>query len=166
MDGQTLMAVRSSLSLEMLSSLVITCFVEQEWEFQFLHSNKAVTQGDPLEMISYGIGILPLITNLKQEIPEVTQPWYADDAGALGAFTRIGTNFNLITRQGLGCRYYPEPSKSVLIVHLDNIEAVKDFGEHHRFKFCKGANYLGGYIGADESKSDWLRECTLTWEKT
>ena len=28
-----------------------------------------------------------------------------------------------------------------------------------------GARYLGGYIGDDESKSDWLRERTLTWEK-
>ena len=26
-------------------------------------------------------------------------------------------------------------------------------------------HYLVGYIGDYESKSDWLRECTLTWEK-
>ena len=28
-----------------------------------------------------------------------------------------------------------------------------------------GARYLGGYIGDDESKRDWLRERTLMWEK-
>ena len=28
-----------------------------------------------------------------------------------------------------------------------------------------GAHYLGGYIGDDESKIDWMRERTLTWEK-
>ena len=40
-------------------------------------------QGYPLAMIAYGIGILSLINNLKQDIPDVTQPWYADNAGAL-----------------------------------------------------------------------------------
>ena len=28
-----------------------------------------------------------------------------------------------------------------------------------------GAFYRGGYIGDDESKINWLRECTLIWEK-
>ena len=44
-----------------------------------LHSREGATQGDPLAMIAYGIGILPLINNLKREIPDVTHPWYAED---------------------------------------------------------------------------------------
>ena len=40
-------------------------------------------------MIVYGIGILPIIKNLKREIPDVTQPCYADDAGALGTFADL-----------------------------------------------------------------------------
>ena len=28
-----------------------------------------------------------------------------------------------------------------------------------------GSHYLRGYIRDDKSKRDWLRECTLTWEK-
>ena len=78
-------------------------------------------------MIAYGIGILPLIKNLKQEIPDVTQTWYADYAGALGTFSRIETYFDLLTRQGLGRGYYPKPYKSVLISHPENLEAVKEF---------------------------------------
>ena len=34
-------------------------------------------------MFAYGIDILPLIKNMISEFPDVTQPWYADDAGAL-----------------------------------------------------------------------------------
>ena len=49
----------------------------------FLHSSEGVTKGDPLAMIAHGIVIPPLIKNLKREIPDITQPWYADDAGAL-----------------------------------------------------------------------------------
>ena len=41
-----------------------------------LHSKEGVTQGYPLVMMAYGIGILTLIKNLKREIPDVKHPWY------------------------------------------------------------------------------------------
>ena len=43
-------------------------------------------------------------------------------------------------------------------MHSENLEAGKEFGKCHGFKVCMGACYLGGYIGDDESKRDWLRE--------
>ena len=113
-----------------------------------------MTQGDPLAMIKYGIRILPLIRNLKREIPDVTQPWYAANAGALGTFVRLKTYFDSLTRQGLEQGYHPEPTKSVLIVRPENIEAGKVFGACHIFWVCMGARYLGGYIGDDKSKRD------------
>ena len=97
----------------------------------FLHSREGVTEGDPLAMIAYGIVILPLIKYIKREIPDVKHPWYADDAGALVTFARIETYFDLLTRQGSGRGYHPKPSKSVLIVRPDNIEAGKVFGRSH-----------------------------------
>ena len=56
-----------------------------------------MTQGGPLIMIAYGIGILPLIKNLKQEVTDVTQTWYADAAGDLGTFARLETYFDSLT---------------------------------------------------------------------
>ena len=91
-------------------------------------------QGYPLAMIAYGIIILPFIKNLKREIPDVAQPWHADNAGALGTFVILETYFDSLTLQGPGRGYYPKPSKSVLIIRLYNIEAGKEFGEHHGFK--------------------------------
>ena len=58
-------------------------------------------------MIAYGIGILPLIKNLKRGIPDATQPWYADDVGDLDRLARIETYFDLLTHQGPGLGYYP-----------------------------------------------------------
>ena len=87
-----------------------------------------------MEIIAYSIGILPLIKNLNCEIPDVTQPCYADNDGSLGTFAIIETCFNSLTRQGRGCKYHPEPSKIVLIVHTENLEAVKVFGARHGFK--------------------------------
>ena len=54
-------------------------------------------------MTEYRISILPLINNLKREIPDVTQPLYADNAVGLGTFAKIETYFNLLTGQGPGC---------------------------------------------------------------
>ena len=42
---------------------------------QFLHSKEGVTQGDPLTMIAYGIGVLPLVRELRGDHPGVTHPW-------------------------------------------------------------------------------------------
>ena len=144
-------------------SLII--FWNGNWMASFMHSREGVTQENPLSIITYGTDIFPLIKNLKGEIPDVTQPWYANDARSLGNFAIIETYFNSLTSQGTGCGYYPKLSKSVLIVHLENLEARKVFVARHRFKVCMNACYLGGYIGDEKSKSDWMRERTLTWEK-
>ena len=91
-----------------------------------------MTQRGPLTTIAYGIGILPLIKNLKREIPDVTHTWYADYAGALGTFARLDTYFYSLTRQGPGREYHPDPTKSVLIVRPENIEAGKVSGKTSR----------------------------------
>ena len=116
-------------------------------------------------MIAYGIRILPLTKNLKQAIPDVTHSWYADNARALGMSSRLETYFDSLTRQGLGQGYHPDPTKILLIVRPENLEAGKVFGARHIFRVFTGARYFGGYIGDDNSKRDWLRESTLTWEK-
>ena len=62
----------------------------------------------------------------------------------------------------MGWGYHPKPFKSALIVSPKNIEYGKVFGKRHRFKVGTGAHYIGGYITDGESKSNWLREFTLT----
>ena len=64
-------------------------------------------QGDALAMVAYVIGVLPLIKRLKLAYPDVTQPWYANDAGELGTFDNMELYFNLLKRFVLGRGYYP-----------------------------------------------------------
>ncbi len=45
-----------------------------------LFSQEGTTQGDPLAMPMYALATIPLITKLKQQVPEVNQVWYADDS--------------------------------------------------------------------------------------
>ena len=45
----------------------------------FLYRKEDVTQGYPLDMIDYVIGVPPLIRELQDVHPCVTQTWYDDD---------------------------------------------------------------------------------------
>ena len=55
----------------------------------FLHRKKGGTQGDPLAMISYGLGILPLLRDLRTAHPSITQLWFTDDTRAGSTFVGI-----------------------------------------------------------------------------
>ena len=104
-------------------------------------------QGDPLAMIAYGIVLFLLIKRLKSDYPDVTQPWYADDAGALVTFDSLELYFNSLKQNSPARGYYANPTKIILIVHTENIEAGKLFGDHHGFNVCTGAHDIIYYIG-------------------
>ena len=87
----------------------------------FLHSKEGVTQGKPLAIIAYGIGVLPLIRDLRGAHPRVTQPWYSDDAGAGGKFTNIMEHLRDLQARGPARGYYPEPTKIILVVDPGNV---------------------------------------------
>ena len=74
-------------------------------------------QGDPLNMVVYGIEIIPLIKQLKSTYPDVPQPWYVDNDGALGMFDHLKNYFKALRRNGSERGYLPDPTKSILVVH-------------------------------------------------
>ena len=78
-------------------------------------------------MVSYGIGFLLLIKCPKSAHDGITQPWYAEYTSALGTFENIGLYFNSLKLFGPGLGYYPEPSKSVLIINADHINLCNIF---------------------------------------
>ena len=92
-----------------------------------MHSKEDVTQRDPLAMISYGIGVLPLIRDLRRDHPYVTQPWYADDAGAGGSFEAVMSDFRDLRLKGTAQGYFPEPTKSILVVAEQNVPRADSF---------------------------------------
>ena len=87
-----------------------------------LHIREGMTQGGPLTMVVYGLRVLLIIKNLKIEHHDVMQPWYSDNLGSIGTFGSIEGCFNSLTQVFPYCGCYPKPTKSVLIVHPDNIE--------------------------------------------
>jgi hypothetical protein len=97
------------------------------------------------------MGILPLIRQLKAELPQVEQPWCADDAGAGGKFEDIRRLFRRLEEVGPNYGYFPEPSKSILVVRQHNLEAAQKAFPDFGFKVTTGSRYLGGFIGEDSA---------------
>ena len=93
----------------------------------FLHSKEGVTQGDPLAMIAYGVGVLPLIRVLRSDHPQVYQPWYSDDAGAGGTFRDIMAHFRDLQLKGPAQGYFTEPTQSILVVSEQNVPRASPF---------------------------------------
>ena len=89
---------------------------------ELLFSSEGTTQGDPLAMLFYGVSLMPLIESLKDR-EKYLQTWYADDSGALGALENMVEWLSSLTENfGPKYGYYPEPSKSYLIVHPNFVE--------------------------------------------
>ena len=68
---------------------------------------------DSLAMVEYGLGLLPLIREMCMACPSVTQPWYADDAGAGVTFKGIRRHLDNLMVQGAPRSYFLEPNKIV-----------------------------------------------------
>ena len=128
-----------------------------------MHSKEGVTQGDPLVMIAYGIGVLPLIRVLQVDHPQVYQPWYADDAGAWGRFQDIMAHFRDLQLKGPARGYFSNPTKSILVVSEKNVPRAKAYFRGMGIKVVTGSRYLGGYIGELETEAQWVKEKVEGW---
>ena len=82
----------------------------------FLHSKEGVTQGCPLSMVAYALLILPLIKQLKKEMPVANSMWFADDGSVANKFKGIASFFRRLCQLGPNYGYFPEESKSILVV--------------------------------------------------
>ena len=80
-----------------------------------MYSMEGVTQGDPLSMCFYSVPLLPLVRSLRCK-EKWMQSWYADDSAFAGTLENVKEWFEKLLEKGPMYAYYPEPSKSVLVV--------------------------------------------------
>ena len=73
----------------------------------FLFSKKGVTEGETLTMVEYGLGILPLIRELRKVHSDITWICYTDDAGSGGIFEGIRRHMNEFMARGPPARLPP-----------------------------------------------------------
>ena len=96
----------------------------------------------------YAIGTAPLIRALSKE--PVKQVWYADDASAAGGIKELRRWWDLLVRIGPNYGYYPNASKTWLIVKPDSLLwAQTAFKESGVSITSEGRKHLGAAIGTE-----------------
>ena len=117
-------------------------------------------------MIAYGVGVIPLIRELRGAHPRVTQPWYADDAGAGGKFPNIMEHLRDLQARRPARGYYPEPTKSILVVAPGNVARAEEQFWGMGVRVVTGHRYLRGYIGDKEEEGRWLTVKIKGWTES
>ena len=126
-----------------------------------LTSTEGTTQGTPLAMAMYGIGINPLIEILLQ--PNITQKWYADDGGAAGNLRSLRAILDKLDVHGKAFGYTVKPSKCQLIVKENCRESAIKVFEGTNITMEDGFRVLGSVIGTPSACDKYIESAT---EKT
>ena len=129
-----------------------------------IFSREGVAQGDSLVMVAYSISFLLLIYQLKQKFPDVFQPWYADDGAGMTCIPRLLKFFDRLCVLGPPFGYYPEQSKSILIVQLDSQPHAAKIIAKHKFK-TTWSRYFGVFIGEPLTQTVWITEKVTKWSE-
>ena len=125
-------------------------------------SREGTTQGCPLAMLMYAAGIQPLIAKLKDPLRHL-QNWFADDSSCGGRLQRVHDWFLALMALGPAFGYYPEPSKSVLIVKPDLLPAARALFESLQVHVTLSSRYLGGCIGEEAGVKAYVAEKVSSW---
>ena len=61
--------------------------------------------------------------------------------------------------------YFPEPSKSILIVRSDSLQHAQSFLQSRNlsFKLKTGDQFLGGFVGEPSTRNQWLKSNISDW---
>ncbi len=70
-------------------------------------------------MPMYALATIPLITTLKQQVPEVNQVWYADDSAGSGEISRLRAWWDHINNYGPKFGYFTNTNKTWLLTKID-----------------------------------------------
>ena len=134
-----------------------------------LLSKEGTTQGDPVSMIIYGIGVTPLINMLIEVLINeykvtVNVLAYADDFSAAGRIQDLRIWWNVLNEVGPKFGYYPEPTKTWLIVKAEKSKYVNNFFKGTKVKVtAEGHRYLGGTVGTKKFKDIYVKEKIEQW---
>ena len=125
-------------------------------------SQEGTTQGDPLAMAMYAIGILPLIQRLSSE--STKQTWYADDAAACGDLTHLRSWWDQLVDFGPTYGYHPNASKTWLIVKEEKFEEATTAFEGTGVSITQeGKRHLGAALGTIKFIESYVKNKVSEW---
>ena len=131
-----------------------------------ISSSEGTTQGDPIAMHAYGIGLTPLLNVLSQG--EAGEAWkqvaFADDISGVGKLLFLRVWWDLVNKYGPLMGYYPKASKSWLIVKPGILDSAKEMFNGTGINITdQGRKHLEAMVGSAEYKKDYLLEKVEEW---
>ena len=127
-----------------------------------LLSQEGTTQGCPLAMLMYSIGVYPLISLLKDP-KRYKQNWYADDSACAGSLLCIREWLLQLLKVGPSYGYFAEPSKSIIVVKEEHFQEAQDVFADLEVEVVLAGCFLGSCIGNDEGISQYVQGKVNLW---
>ena len=129
-----------------------------------LLSAEGTTQGDPLAMPAYGIGILPLLLLVKEEEGNLKHVAYADDIGGGARLQNLRSWWDRIVEHGPKLGYHPKACKSWLVVKEEKLAEAERIFHGTEIKITtEGRKYLGGFVGIEDGAQTYVTELLNEW---
>ena len=127
-----------------------------------IYSQEGTTQGDPLAMAMFAIGIKTLINDIVTV--NTKQVWYADDAAAGGNLTSLHNWWNKLSLVGPGYGYFVNSSNTWLVMKENQLETATKLFEDTNIKItCEGQCYLGSAIETATFVTNYLKSLVAKW---
>ena len=152
------------------ATYVINCYVRPARLFitggKELASDEGTTQGDPVAMGMYAIGILPLLLfNMPTTEDERSKCIaFADDFTGIGKLHHLKDWWESICTHGSHISYFSKPSKSWLIAKEQYYEdALKLFEDSSIQITTEGNRHLGAVLGSDQHKNKYVSDTVNSW---
>ena len=112
-----------------------------------LLSREGTTQGNPLAMPIYALATIPLIRNLKDNVSDVNQVWYADDASGAGKITRLREWWDQLNSFSSKYGYFTNACKTWLVTKKNHLStATEAFADTDVKVTSDGRSYLGAAL--------------------
>ena len=132
-----------------------------------ISSLEGTTQGDPLAMPVYAIGITPLLEILKPETSDVTtlkHVAFADDLGGAGDLLELRRWWDNIGKCSPKLGYNPNASKSWLIVKPEVQTKAREIFRGTKIDITtEGRKYLGSHNGNEDGWDEYADELVNSW---
>ena len=126
----------------------------------YIFSNEGCTQDGVHAMALYALGIRPLIDNLGEVVDHerCKQSWCVDDRSAGGQLTEMKTWCDQLYTVGPKYGYYPQESKTILIVkERFQAKAKVIFGKRGIKISTRGERHMGAVIASERFKDGMFR---------
>ena len=129
-----------------------------------IKSMEGTTQGDPVAMAMYALGLSVLQSVISYESTNVKQVAYADDLSGAGKLSDLKEWWGLVKDNGPTIGYTPNAAKSVLIVKPELYgTAMETFSDSGVIITKEGQRHLGAVIGTEGYKKKYIEEKVTEW---